>query len=96
MFSILDSKFEIFEKGLKAYYDGDWKTARAEFKRSELPCAEVFLERMGLKVPAKHFYTSAMAAAEFLHSQNPGCTAYVIGEAALTKALYDRNIYMNY
>ena len=53
------------------------------------------LERMGLSVPAKHFYTSAMATAEFLHSQNPGCTAYVIGEAALTKALYDRNIYMN-
>ncbi len=53
------------------------------------------LERMGLSVPANHFYTSAMATAEFLHSQNPGCTAYVIGEAALTKALYDRNIYMN-
>lgn len=53
------------------------------------------LERMGLSVPAKCFYTSAMATAEFLHSQNPGCTAYVIGEAALTKALYDKNIYMN-
>jgi len=53
------------------------------------------LERMGLSVPAKHFYTSAMATAEFLHSQNPGCTAYVIGEAALTKALYDKKIYMN-
>lgn len=53
------------------------------------------LERMGLSVPAKHFYTSAMATAEFLHSQNPGCTAYVIGEAAFTKALYDRDIYMN-
>lgn len=48
-YEILKPKFEIFEKGLKAYYDGDWKTARAEFKRSELPCAEVFLERMGLK-----------------------------------------------
>ena len=53
------------------------------------------LERMGLSVSADHFYTSAMATAEFLNSQNPGCTAYVIGEAALTKALYDRNIYMN-
>ena len=53
------------------------------------------LERMGLSVPAKHFYTSAMATAEFLHGQNPGCTAYVIGEAALTKALYDKKIYMN-
>ncbi len=53
------------------------------------------LERMGLSVSADHFYTSAMATAEFLHSQKPGCTAYVIGEAALSKALYDKGIYMN-
>jgi len=53
------------------------------------------LERMGLKVSADHFYTSAMATAEFLHTQKPDCTAYVIGEAALTKALYDHKIYMN-
>ncbi len=53
------------------------------------------LERMGLEVSADHFYTSAMATAEFLSSQKPGCTAYVIGEAALTKAMYDKKIYMN-
>ena len=53
------------------------------------------LERMGLSVGADHFYTSAMATAEFLHSHAPGCTAYVIGEAALSKALYDHKIYMN-
>ena len=53
------------------------------------------LERMGLNVSADHFYTSAMATAEFLHSQKPDCTAYVFGEAALTKALYDQGIYMN-
>jgi len=53
------------------------------------------LERMGLSISADHFYTSAMATAEFLHSQAPGCTAYVIGEAALSKALYDKGIYMN-
>lgn len=53
------------------------------------------LERMGLNVSADHFYTSAMATAEFLHTQAPGSTAYVIGEAALTKALYDHHIYMN-
>ncbi len=53
------------------------------------------LARMGLEVSASHFYTSAMATAEFLHSQKPQCTAYVIGEAALTKALYDQGIYMN-
>lgn len=53
------------------------------------------LERMGLNISPDHFYTSAMATAAFLDSQNPGCTAYVIGEAALTKSLYDHKIYMN-
>ena len=53
------------------------------------------LQRMGLSVTPDHFYTSAMATAEFLHTQAPGCTAYVIGEAALSKALYDHEIYMN-
>ena len=53
------------------------------------------LQRMGLEVSADHFYTSAMATAEFLSAQKPGCTAYVIGEAALTKAMYDKKIYMN-
>ena len=53
------------------------------------------LERMGLNVSPDHFYTSAMATAEFLHSQKSDSTAYVIGEAALTKALYDHRIYMN-
>ncbi len=53
------------------------------------------LDRMGLKVDPDHFYTSAMATAAFLASQKPGCTAYVIGEAALSKALYDQKIYMN-
>ena len=53
------------------------------------------LERMGLSVSPVHFYTSAMATAEFLHTQMPSCTAYVIGEAALSKALYDHQIYMN-
>ena len=53
------------------------------------------LARMGLEISAAHFYTSAMATAAFLSAQKPGCTAYVIGEAALTKAMYDKKIYMN-
>ena len=53
------------------------------------------LSRMGLDVSPDHFYTSAMATAAFLSAQSPGCTAYVIGEAALSKALYDKGIYMN-
>ncbi|MBQ2600806.1 MAG: adenylate/guanylate cyclase domain-containing protein [Treponema sp.] len=42
-------KFEEFDRGLKAYYSGDWKTARSQFKKSELAVGKVFLERMGLK-----------------------------------------------
>lgn len=53
------------------------------------------LQRMGLSVSPEHFYTSAMATAEFVASQAPGCTAYVIGEPSLTKAMYDQGIYMN-
>ena len=39
------------------------------------------LQGMGLDVDESHFYTSALATAEFLARQHPGCTAYVIGEA---------------
>lgn len=53
------------------------------------------LLRMGLDVPEEHFYTSALATAEFLKSQAPGCSAFVIGEAGLLNALYDAGITMN-
>ncbi|MCU0495177.1 MAG: HAD-IIA family hydrolase [Chloroflexaceae bacterium] len=47
------------------------------------------LQRMGLNVPVESIYTSALATANFLHSQRPNGTAYVIGEAGLTTALHD-------
>lgn len=53
------------------------------------------LLRMGLDVPEAHFYTSALATAEFLKTQAPGCSAFVIGEAGLLNALYDAGITMN-
>jgi NagD protein len=53
------------------------------------------LERMGAHVSEEHFYTSALATAEFLKAQAPGCSAYVIGEAGLLNALYDAGITMN-
>ena len=53
------------------------------------------LERMGLEVNESHFYTSAMATASFLSSQCPGGSAYVIGDAGMTKALYDVGFSMN-
>ena len=53
------------------------------------------LQRMGLEVDEKNFYTSALATAAFIKSQAPGCSAYVIGEAGLLNALYDAGITMN-
>lgn len=47
------------------------------------------LQRTGLDVPDDHIYTSALATAQFLHSQRPGGTAYVIGEAGLTTAMHE-------
>src|SRR5688572_13887814 len=46
------------------------------------------LERMGVDVSEEHYFTSALATAAFLQSQKPGGTAFVIGEAGLTHALY--------
>ena len=47
------------------------------------------LNTIGLKVPADHIFTSAMATARFLQSQNPNGKAYVIGESGLTQALHE-------
>lgn len=53
------------------------------------------LSRMGLEVDESHFYTSALATARFVSSQQPGCTAYVIGDAGLYNALHDEGIMIN-
>ena len=53
------------------------------------------LARMGLDVDESHFYTSALATADFLSKQSPGCTAYVIGEPGLLNALYNVGITFN-
>jgi len=47
------------------------------------------LQRIGLEVPPNAIYTSALATAQFLATQHPGGSAYVIGEAGLTTALHD-------
>lgn len=47
--SLIFKKYDIFEEGLKSYYEGDWKSARKSFKESELEVAKVFLERIGVK-----------------------------------------------
>ena len=53
------------------------------------------LDRLGLDVDESHFYTSAMATASFLSSQCPDGSVYVIGDAGLTKAMYDAGFSMN-
>ena len=53
------------------------------------------LQRMGLDVPEEYFYTSALATAEFLKAQAPGCSVYALGEAGLLNALYDAGLTMN-
>lgn len=53
------------------------------------------LLRLGLDVDASAFYTSALATAQFLATQHPGGSAYVIGDTGLTNALYDAGYSMN-
>lgn len=47
------------------------------------------LAMAGLDVPEEYIWTSALATAQFLDDQNPGGSAYVIGEAGLTTALHN-------
>jgi len=42
----------------------------------------------GLQIPEKNLFTSALATAQFLASQRPNGTAFVIGESGLTSALH--------
>jgi NagD protein len=53
------------------------------------------LARLGIEVGEDHFYTSALATASFLASQCPNGSAYVIGDAGLTNALYSAGFSMN-
>ena len=47
------------------------------------------LAASGLDVPEQAIWTSALATAQFLDQQQPGGSAYVIGEAGLTTALHE-------
>jgi NagD protein len=47
------------------------------------------LARTGLELAAEEIYTSALATAQFLDTQRPNGTAFVIGETGLTTALYE-------
>jgi NagD protein len=47
------------------------------------------LRLAGLEIPVGRIFTSAMATARFLHSQQPQGTAFVIGESGLTEAIHE-------
>lgn len=47
------------------------------------------LAASGIDVPEEAIFTSALATADFLATQVPGGSAYAIGEAGLTTALYE-------
>ncbi|MPQ99901.1 HAD-IIA family hydrolase [Modestobacter sp. I12A-02628] len=47
------------------------------------------LTHSGLHVPEESIWTSALATADFLASQLPGGSAFVVGEAGLTTALHE-------
>ena len=46
------------------------------------------LGTMGLQVPAERIFSSAMSTAQFLQSQKPAGTAFVLGESGLTSAIH--------
>jgi NagD protein len=52
------------------------------------------LKASGLVVPEESIWTSALATAEFLRSQIPGGSAFVIGEAGITTALHEAGFIM--
>ena len=52
------------------------------------------LRASGLHVPEEAIWTSALATADFLKSQSPGGTAFVIGEAGITTALHEAGFVM--
>jgi NagD protein len=47
------------------------------------------LHNTGLEIPTERLFTSAMATADFLQSQRPEGTAFVIGASGLTQAIHE-------
>jgi NagD protein len=52
------------------------------------------LRASGLDVPEERIWTSALATAAFLAEQEPGGSAFVIGEAGITTALHEAGFIM--
>lgn len=50
------------------------------------------LKASGVDVPAERIWTSALATADFLRDQQPGASAYAIGESGLFSALEEAGV----
>ncbi len=50
------------------------------------------LQRTGIQIEKEEIFTSALATAHFLQTQNPNCKAFVIGESGLQVALHEAGI----
>ena len=50
------------------------------------------LKRMGIKVTEDHVYTSARATGQFIASQKPAASVYVLGEGGLIQSLLDNDL----
>src|SRR6195952_564241 len=66
-------------------------TNNSIFRRGALAAR---LRASGLSVPEESIWTSALATADFLASQIPGGSAFVIGEAGITTALHEAGFIM--
>jgi ribonucleotide monophosphatase NagD (HAD superfamily) len=53
------------------------------------------LRRFGIETSEEHVYSSALATAEFVHTQRLNGTAFVIGEGGLLNALNEVNYAIN-
>ncbi|GAA1330813.1 HAD-IIA family hydrolase [Brachybacterium rhamnosum] len=53
------------------------------------------LSRAGIELPEESIWTSALATARFLAEQEPGASAYVIGEAGLTSAMHQEGFILS-
>jgi NagD protein len=47
------------------------------------------LQTVGMEIPIERLFTSAMATADFLQSQRPEGTAFVVGASGLTQAIHE-------
>ena len=52
------------------------------------------LRASGIEVPEERIWTSALATADFLKSQAPGGSAFVIGEAGILTAMHEAGFIM--